>query len=688
MNKKRVFVFAIIIMYMFVVFTVNKSYAATSYTEMPAKSNVDINKKWNITFSFDIDPAVINNNSDILVLDQNNTYISIQRKLINSTTVEISPTYGYESGKTYTLIVRNTVKSSTGINLSNEIRMNFTTSGTSNSSNSSANNGTSSSASKYTICLDPGRAANDIGNEVGQSGVLGKDINLAVALKAGKLLEAQGFKVVYTRTTDSVAWSSSSSISERSKIANDANADLFISIHTNSWSSTAKGYETYYLSSSTSGKELATQIQNEMSLRSDSTNRGISANELNTLKSVNAVAVYTNIGFISNPIEEKTMATSEFQQSTAESIASAVSKYYSEGSKLTIKSVDNINVIVEKGENYSLPTVVETLMSDNSKSTVSVTWDKSSVDTSKSGNYTYIGTISGYSEKITLKLSVNEQISNGEPDSNIPIDDITSLSKVDDFTVRTSVGTSFTLPKYVLATNSKGNIVRTSVIWNNSSVSTSIAGVKIITGKTKVSNKTLSMALIVRPSITKPYLIAIDAGHGGYDPGAIGNAGNQEKNVTLEVSLKLADILVKNGVDVVFTRISDNVPWPSTKSAELQMRCDISNNAKANYFISIHCNSYTSSSTVTGVETYYYSAKAGSQTFANNVNTELYKGINSSNRGVKSSSLYVNKYTDAPAILTELEFLSNPTKELMLKDSIFQGLCAESLASGIMKTIN
>jgi N-acetylmuramoyl-L-alanine amidase len=381
------------------------------------------------------------------------------------------------------------------------------------------------------------------------------------------------------------------------------------------------------------------------------------------------------------------MATSAFQQSTAEAIASAVVEYYSQASKLTVKSVDNINVVVEKDEEYSLPTQVQALMSDNSNSEVPVKWDKNSVDTTKIGNYAYIGTISGYSEKITLNLSVNEQVDSAEPDSNIPIDDTTSLSEVDDFSVHTSVGTSFTLPKYVTATNSNGNTIRTSVIWNTSSVSTDSAGVQIITGKTKVSSKTVSMALIVMPKTTKPYLIAIDAGHGGYDPGAIGNNGVQEKTVTLAVSLKLADILVKNGVDVILTRISDNVPWPSNKSDELNMRCNISNNAEADYFISVHCNSYSGSSGVTGVETYYYSAKAGSQTFANNVNAELYQGISSSNRGVKSSSLYVNKYTDAPAALVELEFLSNPTKELMLNDSTFQELCAKSLATGIMKTI-
>lgn len=77
-------------------------------------------------------------------------------------------------------------------------------------------------------------------------------------------------------------------------------------------------------------------------------------------------------------------------------------------------------------------------------------------------------------------------------------------------------------------------------------------------------------------------LIAVDPGHGGKDPGAL-IEGYKEKDINLNVALKLRDILTKNGIDVIMTRDKD-------KTVDLQQRCDIANKAHANYFISIHCN--------------------------------------------------------------------------------------------------
>lgn len=865
----------IIIMFAFVAIFGNKAYAAESYDQLPSKSNVDIKKSWNINFSFDVDKASVENNHDILVIDEEGTYISVKRKIVDNKTVGVSPTYGYEYDKTYTLIIRDSVKSTSGNKLSKEIRMKFTTKANPNGNTDNGN----SEPNKFTVALDAGRAGNDVGNEVGPTGVLGKDINLSVALKAGTILESNGFNVVYTRTSDDVSWTSSESVASRSKIVNDSNADVLVSIHTNSWSKTASGYETYYLNSSTNAKKLATNIQSEMMKKTDLPNRGITSNELKTLSSVNAVAVYTNLGFISNPKDEKVLASTEFQQSSAEAIANAVMNYFNVENETTIKAVDDLNVILYKGEKYTLPTKVDALMSDNSHQQVTVQWDKKVVDTSKSGTFYFSGTVGGYSKKVNLKVVVNNDATNiktvcidparggavygavgksglqeksvnlsvalkvgelleqkginvvytrnsdslnwdntnmdtdienrtkiandanadlfisihvnsatintakgietyylnGDNESNsianevqnslialtgannrglkssdyrtlqgldgtgifvyigfmtnssdeanlgsesyrqkcaegianaiaaggvtkpepdpddgngLPIDDTTSLSKVNDFSIKVNQGQAFSLPKYVEARNSKGESVRTSVLWNKGSVSTTEAGMYIVTGRTKVSNKMVTMAVMVMPSNKKPYKIAIDPGHGGYDPGAIGNNGVKEKNVTLAVSLKLGNILVKNGLDVVFTRISDNVPWPSNKSLELRMRCDISNDANSDYFISIHANSMGSLTSVTGVETFYYRDSNDSVGFATNVQNELYKGIGSANRGVKGAGLYVTKYTNAPAILTELEFLSNPTKELKLNDPAFQLLCAESISKGILKTID
>ena len=76
--------------------------------------------------------------------------------------------------------------------------------------------------------------------------------------------------------------------------------------------------------------------------------------------------------------------------------------------------------------------------------------------------------------------------------------------------------------------------------------------------------------------------IVIDAGHGGTDPGAV-NRKHYEKDVALSITLKVGQLLSKAGADVIYTRTTD-------RTVELGERCQVANNASADYFISIHLN--------------------------------------------------------------------------------------------------
>ncbi|MGB9780852.1 N-acetylmuramoyl-L-alanine amidase family protein [Caldanaerobacter sp.] len=167
-------------------------------------------------------------------------------------------------------------------------------------------------------------------------------------------------------------------------------------------------------------------------------------------------------------------------------------------------------------------------------------------------------------------------------------------------------------------------------------------------------------------------LIAVDPGHGGKDPGAV--VGDyKEKDINLNVALKLRDILIKKGIDVIMTRDKD-------ETVDLQQRCDIANKAHANYFISIHCNSFKDPS-ANGTETYAYPGSIDGRNLAQYVQNEIVKTLGTKDRGVKYEKFYVLKYTYMPAILVELAFMSNPDdlKLLLEKDSIF----AEAIAVGI-----
>ena len=187
-------------------------------------------------------------------------------------------------------------------------------------------------------------------------------------------------------------------------------------------------------------------------------------------------------------------------------------------------------------------------------------------------------------------------------------------------------------------------------------------------------------------SVPSKKTVILDAGHGGYDPGAVGAMGTKEKEVVLAITLKVGEILAKNGVETTYTRISDNINWPTNQTANLQVRCDISNNVKPDYFVSIHANSYISPS-ASGIETYYSSGNTAGQKLAQAVQEELIKETGRIDRKVKTAGFYVLNYTDATAILVETSFLSNPEEEILLGTQGYQDKLAKAIATGILKSL-
>lgn len=183
------------------------------------------------------------------------------------------------------------------------------------------------------------------------------------------------------------------------------------------------------------------------------------------------------------------------------------------------------------------------------------------------------------------------------------------------------------------------------------------------------------------------YKIVLDAGHGGTDSGAIGATGLQEKTITLAVTNKVGEILAKNNVDTIYTSESENVTSPASIVAGLQARCDISNIAKPDYFVSIHVNAFTSP-TAHGIQTEYFTGSAAGQKLAQAVQTELINETGRFDRGlITSSGLWVLKYTDATAILVETSFISNLEEEQLLITDAYQQKLAKAIATGILKTL-
>jgi len=170
------------------------------------------------------------------------------------------------------------------------------------------------------------------------------------------------------------------------------------------------------------------------------------------------------------------------------------------------------------------------------------------------------------------------------------------------------------------------------------------------------------------------FLIVVDAGHGGKDPGSLGVAGNHEKDYTLAVANKVVELLKQyKEFQVVPVRTTDVF-------YELSERVAIANERNADLFLSIHANAFPKP-TAGGTETFYYNAN--SKTFAQIVHKHLQGATQFADRGVKSSAYYVIKNTKMPAVLTETGFLSNPSENAKLTNPAFQDKIAEELVAAI-----
>jgi N-acetylmuramoyl-L-alanine amidase len=222
---------------------------------------------------------------------------------------------------------------------------------------------------------------------------------------------------------------------------------------------------------------------------------------------------------------------------------------------------------------------------------------------------------------------------------------------------------------------------------------------------------------LVRALGLKVGRIVIDAGHGGHDSGTLGPGGIEEKDVVLDVALRVGKLLHQRlGAEIVYTR-SDDTFIP------LETRTAIANKAQADLFLSIHANSSPEPS-ARGVEAYYlnFTSDPGaldvaarenalsshsvhqlsdlvrkitlkdkideSREFAADVDSALYTGLKNGNpgmhdRGVKKAPFVVLIGAQMPSILAEISFLTNPQDAQQLREGNYRQRIAESLDAGV-----
>ena len=176
--------------------------------------------------------------------------------------------------------------------------------------------------------------------------------------------------------------------------------------------------------------------------------------------------------------------------------------------------------------------------------------------------------------------------------------------------------------------------------------------------------------------------IFIDAGHGGTDPGALGN-GVVEQAVNLNVARELARLLRQGGYEVMeyrTTRVENVLP---NKNADLRNRAAMANQWGADYFISIHTNASANPS-ATGSEAFVYSRPSQAYDLAERMLVGLNEATGLRNRGAfVRPGLYVLRKTSMPSVLIELGFITNPSDASLMNNN--PELFARGIYNGIVE---
>lgn len=221
------------------------------------------------------------------------------------------------------------------------------------------------------------------------------------------------------------------------------------------------------------------------------------------------------------------------------------------------------------------------------------------------------------------------------------------------------------------------------------------AGLRILSGEGEngLAVEVTHQAIDLRYASTKGYgttaypqqghVICIDPGHGGSDPGAINRGlGVREADVTLDISRRLAQILRKQGWNVVMTRENDrDVSWAgSSAKQELGARAKVANDLKADLFLSIHCNASTNPG-VHGTSLHYY--KRADHLLATSLWGSVMSGTGRKDRGLIRNRFYVLSHTEMPAVLVETAFLTNQTEGNLLSKPEYRQRVADSIAQGL-----
>lgn len=175
--------------------------------------------------------------------------------------------------------------------------------------------------------------------------------------------------------------------------------------------------------------------------------------------------------------------------------------------------------------------------------------------------------------------------------------------------------------------------------------------------------------------------IIVDAGHGGYNPGAVAN-GSVEKDNNLAVALLLEQQLKEAGAKVVMTRRTDRAVADKTTTlrSELQARVDIAEQYDGDIFVSIHSNS-NNDRNIHGAMTFYSTDR--SKKLAKTIQKNLIYRSKAQDKGIENAGFYVLRNTSMPSVLVEMGFVTNPQEAKRLSNAAYRQKIANGIYEGI-----
>lgn len=187
-------------------------------------------------------------------------------------------------------------------------------------------------------------------------------------------------------------------------------------------------------------------------------------------------------------------------------------------------------------------------------------------------------------------------------------------------------------------------------------------------------------------------VIVLDPGHGGIDGGAVGRDGVLEKDISLDISLKVRDYLQEAGALVIMTRERDkDLAGKDTqrirtrKWEDLQKRKEIINNSNGDLYLSIHLNALPASRW-RGAQVFFNPSDKKGEAASKFIQSELKRNLENTDRIAKSiDGIFLLRTSKLPGTLVEVGFLSNPSERELLKTKSYQHKVSASIYQGILR---